>query len=70
MNIWQRLEKLEAGDSSRYPPIVWRNHDETEQQALSRWCADNPGVDPRADITFVSWLAPTDAGREVANGRY
>jgi hypothetical protein len=59
MNIWQRLEKLEAGDSSRHPPIVWRNHDETEQQARARWCADNQGEDPETELMFIGWLPPT-----------
>jgi hypothetical protein len=42
--------------------VVWQNHDESEDAAITRWCAARPG-EPRPDLNsgdvhFIRWESP------------
>jgi hypothetical protein len=47
-NLMNRLDRLEDVLHPKRPVVVWRNHDETEDAATARWCADHLG-EPNPD---------------------
>jgi hypothetical protein len=65
-SIKARLEKLEATRPGRRPIYAWLNPGETQEQALARYRAENPGKDD--PTMFFTWRMPDDdnAGRRMA----
>jgi hypothetical protein len=57
-SVKARLEQLETQHGKKYPPIVWIDHDETNEQGRARWIAEHPDKDPATKLMFVSWLTP------------
>jgi hypothetical protein len=64
-NLKGRLEKMEVAHlGSRRRVNIWKDPDETQEQALANYHAKHPDMPlpPDADILFITWLAP-DSGK-------
>jgi hypothetical protein len=59
MRLPARLAKLEAASRSSRFVIMFRRHDETDEQVTARWRAEHPGEDPDAagvGVIIVTWV--------------
>jgi hypothetical protein len=56
-NLMNRLDRLEDVIRPKRLVVVWQNHDETEDAAIARWCADHPGEpEPNPDnVQLIRW---------------
>lgn len=56
MSLQSRLEKLETVDRPGMV-IIWRNIDETDDEAIARWRAERSGQDPEklGQVHVVGW---------------
>ena len=65
MTLQNRLEKLETASVGNAKPIyIWKNADETREQAIARWSAQNDGQDPEkltAQVYLLCWGDETAA---------
>jgi hypothetical protein len=56
MNYLQsRIGNLESVRRHRRTMIVWRNHDETADQAFERWPSAHPGEDVGVNTLVIGW---------------
>lgn len=68
MTLRGRLERLEAASAEKVAKgekrdviVLWRHHTESNETALARWRAENPGQDSdKADlkVMLVGWGDP------------
>jgi hypothetical protein len=59
MNYLQsRIGNLESVRRHRRTKIVWRNHDETADQALECWRSAHPGEDVGVNTLVIGWQDP------------
>jgi hypothetical protein len=54
MNLRSRLEKLETGEQSGVV-YIWRNIDETDDQAVARWRGEHSGQENGHRHVVVGW---------------
>ena len=62
MNLRSRLEKLETVEQHG-PVVIWRNIDETDDQAIARWRAQHGGQDPEkvGHVHVIGWAKETSS---------
>lgn len=54
-----RVSLLEAAKGGGGVTIMWRLHDETDEQAVARWRQENPGEEPHElNVIIVRWADP------------
>lgn len=61
MRLESRVEKLEAATGSGKVTVMWKHHDESNEQAIQRWQDQHPGEDPEElRVMIVRWSDPMD----------
>jgi hypothetical protein len=65
MSLQTRLEKLENANTNNAPVNVWREWDETAEDAVARWRGEHPDMElhDRA-VTVIGWRKPSEPAQE------
>ena len=70
MNLRSRLEKLETVEQHG-TVVIWRNIDETDDQAIARWRAQHGGQDPEnvGHVHVIGWAKESSSLTESEKER-